>query len=57
MLITHWSTVPSGGEFLPTLSEDFYNEINSGVVRELDIIIYTTTASNQDLLEIFFVLS
>lgn len=57
MLITHWSTVqyPSG-EFLPTLSEDFYNEINSGVVREeLDIIIYTTTASTQDLLEIFFV--
>ncbi len=56
MLTTHWTTVQyPNGEFLPTLSEDFHNEINSGVVRELDIIIYTAIASNQDLLEIFFV--
>ncbi|WP_438653527.1 phosphoribosyltransferase family protein [Romboutsia sp.] len=55
ILTTQWSTVqyPSG-EFLPTLAEDFYNEIKTGAITKLDVLVYTTTACNQDVLEIFF---
>jgi phosphoribosylpyrophosphate synthetase len=59
ILTTYWTAIQyENGEFSIRLTEDFCEEIKkikSEEITELDILIYTTNARNQELLEIFFV--